>query len=121
MAPIRGKKGKRVKAERTSATPALAPAAPPREPTPEKEEPKAAPPADHGLSAADKQIVHSTEIRYLRWPGPVRVITGHYPGGIVGSGWWGEGMGIIDNVAKRINDVLDAMRAVDGYVWRWTS
>ena len=49
----------------------------------------------------------------------MRVIPGHYPGGIVGSGWWGEGMGIIDNVSKRINDALKAMEAYKRSVMLW--
>lgn len=73
-----------------------------------------APAPTFALSPADQQAVAATEARLPRWPGPVRVIPGHYPGGIHGSGWWGEGGAVIEDVSKRIAGVLRVIAEYDG-------
>lgn len=69
------------------------------------------------LSPGDESVVAATDAKLPRWSGPVQELPGDpAPGGVLGSGWWGEGaadyersVGGQANWKKRIATVANAI------------
>lgn len=82
----------------------------------EKYAPPRPPNAIH-LSPSDESAVAATDAKLPRWSGPVQELPGDpAPGGVLGSGWWGEGaadyersVGGQANWKKRIASVANAI------------